>query len=411
MTTIAPTTLGSTSLAPTTAVPEDVIISCGAIEVEIAFYFWPHYFPPATRDATLDYGFSPGAIEVEVEITGGVFNIGLAVGPIETEIEVIGGIVIGQSISAGPIEVEIVPFFSYMTLDDEATNTAIWSKIGYFNFIIDQSNLAGRRVMDWKGAIHHIKKLLPDKVVVYGANGVTVMKAHERAYGMTTIHRVGVVGRGAVAGDDTVHFFVDRSNSRNRLWKLTDELEKLDYSEYLSLMGDMVLSYDRARKLLYICDGTYGYVYSQETKSFGEGPVNVTGIDYQSNQVYVVSPTPILTPKFEIHTDIYDFGTRKPKTIERMEVGTDLTENLYSSVEYRTSYRDDFRQIGWHLVNPDGKSFPKCYGVEFRFWLKSFMYEYLELDYWKIKGHIHGYSALDTASETTNLLAKSLVGQ
>jgi len=172
---------------------------------------------------------------------------------------------------------------------------------------------------------------------------------------------------------------------------LTDKFEKLDYSEFLSTMGTIVLSLDIEKRLLYICDGTYGYIYGIDSKSFGQGPANITGFGAQSNSIYVVSYGLISTPKFEICTDIYDFGTRNAKTIREIEVGTNVSEFLYASVDYRNSYKDEFKQIGWFLVNPDGRAFPKCYGSEFRFRLKSTIYEYLELDYIKVKGHIHAW--------------------
>jgi hypothetical protein len=68
-----------------------------------------------------------------------------------------------------------------------------------------------------------------------------------------------------------------------------------------------------------------------------------------------------------------------------------MAEFLYASVDYRNSYQDDFKQIGWFLVNPDGRAHPKCYGSEFRFRFKSTVYEYFEIDYLKIKGHVHSW--------------------
>ena len=162
-------------------------------------------------------------------------------------------------------------------------------------------------------------------------------------------------------------------------------------------MGTVILSLDKEQELLYITDGTYGFVYSINDKSFGSVPANITGIGTQSSVLKVVSDGTITTPSFEICTDVYDLGSRKPKTIQRVELGTSLTEFLQVSVDYRKNYKEDFKQIGWFIVNHDGRAYPKCYGVEFRFRVKSTIYEYFELDYLKVRGHIHGYSYLDTA--------------
>jgi hypothetical protein len=247
--------------------------------------------------------------------------------------------------------------------------------------------------MEWPGCVYHIGKL-GDKVAVYGAGGITILKASGVHWGMDTIHKIGLKNKGAFCGTEFVHFFIDKEG---RLFKLSDKLEKLDYAEFLSPMGTTVMSLDIEKNLIYITDGTSGYVYGIEDGSLGQCPANITGVGVQGGSLYATSYGAIVTPKFKIRTDIYDLGTRKPKTIERVEVGTDVAEHLYISVDYRKSYRDQFRKIGWFLVNPDGRAYPKCYGVEFRFWLTSSIYEYFELDYLAVRGHIHGYSYLDTA--------------
>ena len=269
-----------------------------------------------------------------------------------------------------------------------------WSDVGNLDFTINSSNVAGEAVMSWEGVCYHIKKL-GNKVVVYGQNGITVMTPHGNAFGMETVYNIGVRNKGAVTGDDYNHFFVD---NLGQLWQLNDKLTKLDYSEYLNAMaGTTLLSYDIEKLLVYICNGTYGYVYSVNSKSFGQGPVNLTGIYPKSGVRYVTCPSvTIATPTLYICTDIYDFGTRKPKTLESVDVGTNLANQLYTAIEFRTNYKSAFVSTPWFYVNPDGKSFPRCYGVEFKIKLRLLTYEYFELDYIKLRGHIHGFSYLDS---------------
>lgn len=365
------TTLIPTTMGPTTA---------------------PPHFP---RNPLLDQIIFVDPIDIELEITGSMFTVCIDRGTIDITLEIVGGPpVLGIVIPGSSIEITIELVHSYFTLESMRSNWVKWSKIGYLDFTIDQSNMAGERPMDWKGWVYGIRKL-GNKIIVYGENGVTTLELKDVAVGMTTIYRIGVKNPGAVSGDDGVHFFVDKEN---RLIKIENKLVLLDYSEFISQLSNVILTYDKRKELLYICDGILGFVYSSRTGSFGQGPANITGIDSQGGVVYAVAPNSIVTPKFEIKTDIYDFGTRKPKTIEIVEFGIDATEDLYASVEYRTSYKDTFKQIPWFLVNPNGKSFPKCYGVEFRIMAKSFIREYFELDYLKIKGFIHGYSILDTAN-------------
>lgn len=390
-TTITPTTLEPTTVYPTTLEPT----TSGPTTA-------PPHFP---RNPDLDFTIFCKPLEIELSIEGSQFNVCIDRGPIEMVLDFkTTHPVLGVVVNCKPIEIVIVPSFTYLTIESMKKNWVKWSKIGYLDFTIDHSNVAGERPVDWKGWVYAIKKL-GNKIVVYGENGVTVLELKDVNVGMTTIYRVGVANSGAVAGDDGIHFFVDKSY---KLFKLEAKLTLLDYSEFISqLSSPIILSYDKLKELLYICDGTQGFVYGVRTESFGEGPPNITGIDSQSGTIYVAAPGPVVTPKFEICTDIYDFGTRKPKTIEVVEIGSNLTEDLYASVEYRTSYKDDFKQIDWFLVNPNGKSYPKCYGVEFRFPFKSFISEYFEIDYIKIKGFIHGYSPLDTTSAISNLMAAS----
>ena len=183
-----------------------------------------------------------------------------------------------------------------------------------------------------------------------------------------------------------MHYFVD---NLGQLWRFSEGLEKLDYSEYLSGMIDnLVLSWDAANKLLYICDGSQGYVYSQDSGSLGAGPVNVTGIDSQSGTLYVVSPAAISTPTFKICTDIYDLGTRKGKNIHSLEIGTDLTETLEAAIDYRLDKAAAFATTDWHVVDPRGIVFIPVYGREFRFRFKSDVYSYFEVEPIIVNGEV-----------------------
>jgi hypothetical protein len=392
-TSVPPTTLAPTTVPPTT--PPPVEWDFGPIELGTSLYAAFSSFPSAPTDPNLDTAYRIDPIEITMSVEGEPGWVGVEAGAIEVTLGMgEPSFDEGLALDFGPIELIIVPTFTDFLLDTKSCNWIKWSKIGSLDFEIDESNIAGRRPLDWKGCVYHVSQL-GDKVGVYGANGVSLMKPSGVHYGMDTIYRIGLKNKGAFAGTKYTHWFVDLLG---QLFQLDDKLTKLDYKEYFSTMSDIILSFDEEKNLLYICDGNTGYVYSPETKSLGTGPENVTGIGVQSNVLYVTSDGEIDVPKFEICTDIYDLGTRKPKTIQLIEVGSDLAEFLYASVDYRTSYKDNFRQIGWFLVNPDGRAHPKCYGVEFRFRLKSTIYEYFELDYLKVRGHIHGYSYLDMTS-------------
>lgn len=266
-----------------------------------------------------------------------------------------------------------------------------WGQIGHANFDIGRDNIAGESPMDWKGMVYEIIKFR-NKVMVYGENGVTQLIPSGNAFGLNTILRLGLKSRHSVAGTDDIHYFID---VLGQMWKLGDSLEKLDYSEYLSVLKSPVMQWDNEKDLIYICDGNKGFVYSPDSNSLAEGPPNVCGIFYQSGRSFVTSPKLIEIPLFELTTDIYDFGTRKEKTIFGLEFSLESIGDLQVRIEYRTNTKDPFRDFGWHNVNPDGKINLPCYGVEFRFSLRNLTYEYFELDQMKINGVIHGFSHLD----------------
>jgi hypothetical protein len=331
-----------------------------------------------------------GAIEISGEVAGfSSVNNQIALGAIEITGGFVGGELIeGDYVELSPIVITGVPVFQNIK-----SNWVAGSKIGRLDFTLDEAHDSFERPMDWKGWVYDIIKL-GKSAIVYGENGITQLIPSEVFWGMKTIHRIGIKNKGAAAGDDSIHFFIDNND---KLYSLTSEgINLLDYSEYLSNLTSPILSLDVDSNLLYICDGTTGYVYSILTKSFAEGPAIITGIRSQSGTLYVTASDVIEMPALEITTDIYDFGSRFPKTILNVEVGTDLTERLFLAIEFRNSNRDEFASTDWALVNPDGVAHLPCYGTEFRIKLKSEIYEYLEIDYLKVNGVVHQYNYLNS---------------
>lgn len=400
LTTGAPTTTLTTA-APTTippTTPPPIEIDQGPIVIWVNKpYAVLHYNPPMPVNPGLDQTFEFNPVDITLSYSGYVSDIGIQIDPINIYITPrVDTVSVGYIIDQGAIDIVISLKPTIIVVGAAKCNWIKWSKIGELDFTLDESNLAGERPLDWYGCVYHVHKL-GTTVAAYGANGVSILKPNGVHFGLNTIYRIGLKNKGAFAGDDNKHFFI---NSLNQLYRLDEKLTKLDYAEYISTLGTTILSYDKEQDLLYICDGTYGFIYSDSTGSFGKGPATITGIGSKGNVLYAASAGEIDTPDFEICTDVYDLGTRKPKTIKSIEVGTEPSEYIYASVDYRLTHREPFKQIGWFLVNPNGRAYTKCYGIEFRFRLKSSIYEYFEVDYLKVKGHIHGFSYLDTVSRT-----------
>ena len=370
--------------------------------------------PPAAINVALNQSFIVSAIATTISILGSWLNVNIAASPIIVTTSILGTIKTGKMLSSGAsttivVTVTINPSADMLT-EGVRKNWVKWSNIGNLDFTIWKDNIAGERPLDWKGWVYEIKKL-GNKVVVYGENGVSLLAPSGNTYGLLPIHRIGLKGRQAVAGNKKVQFFVDNSGKlfsigetvmKASMFEASIYPEKLDYSEYLASMNDIVLSWDELNNLLYICDGLSGYIYSPDSKSLGSGPINITGIGAQGRVLYTAASGTIAIPTFEICTDIYDMGSRKNKTIASIEIGTDVTEDLWASIDYRLDKADAFATIAWSRVNPNGIAVIPCFGVEFRFKVKMTSYEYFELDYIKVNGVIHNYSYLDSYARGGN---------
>lgn len=379
----------------------NITVFADPIEIAVTQHGVLSLWPARERDPALDQTFDcrgqdrfgnwdQGIPVFTVSLEGTWLNKTIFADSVEVTLSQLGSWITAILVTADPITVTInfVPVsvsFPVIILEHARTNWLKWSDIGYLDFTISKTNVAGERPLDWKDWIYSIKKL-GSKVVVYGENGVSVLTPAGNAYGLQTIYRIGLKGKGAVSGDDSVHYFVD---NLGQLWRFSEGLEKLDYSEYLfGMIDSVVLSWDAANKFLYICDGSQGYIFSQDSGSLGAGPVNVTGIGSQGGVLYVVSPATIATPTFELCTDIYDLGTRKGKNIHSLEIGTDLTETLGAAIDYRQDKAAAFATTDWHVVDPRGMAYIPVHGREFRFKLKCDALEYFEIDSIIVNGEV-----------------------
>jgi len=379
---------------------------CSAVVTSSGTY---NLVTPAARDTTLDLYFDLDAQgsypTVTVTLLGGWANVILAADTTDTLdilTTLLGAYVAGIGTDDGLLDVTIKlkPDEDYIFFASAVKkNWVKWSNIGSLDFTVWKDNIAGERPLDWKGLIYAVKKL-GNKVIAYGENGVSVLIPAGNTYGLYTVHRIGLKGKQAVAGNKHVQFFVDtsgylfflgESSMKSALFEASMYPKKLDYSEFLSGMADIVLSWDEENNLLYICDGATGYVYSLENNSLGAGPTNITGIGSQGSSLYVVAPTGIVTPSFEICTDIYDYGTHKYKTIHELEFGTNVTGTLQARIDYRSDITIDFSQTDWKDVSSKGNVFITALGREFRYRIKITEYEYLELDYITARGIIHDH--------------------
>ena len=380
-------------------------IQVDAEALDYNYYYKGVYtsFPAAQRNPDLDQTFNcldsdrfgvydQGILRYTYEISGDWLNKAGVSDFLDYAYEISAAYVISKVFAEGTIDYayELDSDFYY---EMDKISWVKWSDIGHLNFDVTQSNQAGERPMEWTGLIYDILKF-NDGVIVYGVNGIAEMKPVKNTWSYRTVYSIGTKGRDSQVSNktNTIHWFVD---VLGQLWEISNSITKLDYSEFLSILINPVMSINEQDNLIYLCDGTNGYVYNYADKSLSKGYPNITGYGYKNATVYVVSPAAIVVPDIAFTTNTYDMGTRKEKNIYQMEISTETPEEMEVAINYRTRNDEDFTITPWIQFTPRGIAYLPCYGIEFQFKFRLANYDILDLDQFKINGQIHGFSFLD----------------
>lgn len=291
-----------------------------------------------------------------------------------------------NGVSGSPVMGTVIDISLDMSLSVEAkwyiasirNNWVEWSKIGEASFIRDRTNEAGDRPMSWNGWAWRVLKL-GELVIVYGDNGICVMTPVTdpvATFGFKDIAKVGIKSPWSVAGTDHVHFFI---TGLGELWKFTSKgPERLGFKEFLSPLTNPVLNYDETNDRLFISDGSSGYVYDE---GLGGGYASITGI----TNAFVTSPSAMPAVPISIMTDTIDLGHRGIKTLTFVEIGTDTTEDLFVSVDFRYTKDEAWRSSEWVKTNPEGVARITVAAVEFRVRIKQTTYDELRIDYINVR--------------------------
>lgn len=368
--------------------------------------------PKAARNPDLDltydclgpdrFGvYNQGVLSFSPEISGSWLNILISPDPIAFDTSISGtwvqGVVIDVSDSSyGPLAFNFtlpdLGSANDITIEPSKVSWIKWSKIGRLDFTIDQTNSAGERPMEWSGTINDIRKL-NNQVIVYGSNGIAIMKPVKNTFAYRIISKIGTKGKNAQCGNEDKHWFI---NTQGDFYELSEGLTKLGYKEFFTSLDNPVLSLDEKNELLYICDGISGYVYSYKDNSLGTGPSNITGYGYKDGVEYITAPGAITIPTISFTTNTYDFGTRKEKTIQNIEISTNVSKVMSAAINYRVANNSSFVSTPWVNFTQRGIAYLPCYGIEFQFKFLMAEYESFSIDQFKVNGIIHGFSFLDT---------------
>lgn len=377
LTTLAPTTLAPTTLAPTTVAPTTLAPTSLA----------PTTYVSGTDHAN-DITFNcynndyAGVPQIETYIEGvllhKVFTASYSDLLVETYIsgQCAESVVFDMSSDLGLFVDTYIEGTS--TANENKANWVGWSKIGEANFILDRVNDAGFKPMVWPGYVYQILKL-GKNAIVYGSGGVTMMVPVGEpfpTFSFKELYDVGIKNKTAVTGNESVHYFIDRSGC---LFKLADGIEKLGYEEFLSPMVNPLLFYDSVKDRLYISDDDNGYVYNESALTGGYS--GLTGLYRLNNILYAVSHSEVEVLPVSIITDVFDFNYRGMKSIESIQFDVDCIDTLYAAVDYRFRKDTSFKTTRWTALNSSGIAHIRTAGVEFRVRLKTLVRSNFELSY------------------------------
>jgi hypothetical protein len=274
-----------------------------------------------------------------------------------------------------------------------------WSEIGEINFDIGLGNVAGERPIDWQGNIYKIIPLrievygrLVNQMIVYGSGGVSRLLPVQNTFGVFAINKIGIPYKGAAINVEHSHYFIDNNGC---LWNVADKVTQLHYEEFLSQLTNLVMLYDEVKRIIYICDGTLGYIYSIDDNSLGEGPSNVTGIGYSEGTQYLLTSGTLSVPKVDLITEVFDLGSRKNKTVESVEIEHSAEQFLLVAVESKAPQNATFNSSPYVTSGPNGIAYPRGFGQDFKIKIKASSLEDFRMARIKINGQFHQYNPTD----------------
>ena len=225
------------------------------------------------------------------------------------------------------------------------------------------------KIMPIGGEVSGIK----GAVIVYGEEGITALVPHNvesgPTFGVRHLLNVGIIGRGAVNGDDYSHVFVD---STGCVWRLTAELEltPLGYEEFFEDSTDWVVTQTASPKEqeFFICNSKKGYTLTET--GLGRRNQLFTSVVNLKGKQYGVSLT-TAEDEFIIETDTFDNRLSGIQVIKQVELSSDDATNVLVCVKYKYAEANIYLQTDWIPMNERGVATTIIAGTEFRIILKQ----------------------------------------
>ncbi len=224
---------------------------------------------------------------------------------------------------------------------------------------------------------------LGNNVICYGENSIYALTPGSAEFAPSTYGRVlvqnsGVPSRGSVGVSPTRHVYLDRSGS---LWSLGTNLqvEKLGYSEFLFSVSGVThtITYNPVEDQFLISSATEGFALNRS--GLYEHRDRITSaLFFQGGFVGLSSPSSDVGA--QVLTAPQDFGTRRGKTLHRVELG--LASGVSTSIQAltRLGQPDGFTSSAAVILDRSGLDDLHRTGTEFKFRISSPTAQ-IELDY------------------------------
>ena len=268
-------------------------------------------------------------------------------------------------------------------------------------FILDQlkKNEQGFAPMPFQGKVLVIKPL-GDLVIVYSTEGVAAIKpvvTPAPTYSIKNLGLGGIASRGAVAGDDNHHVYIDKSGLAVRIPANLD-IQPLGYREffYPSIRNEIIMSHSTNKQNVdtfgefFISDGTRNF--SLVERGLHQHFQSVKSATYFQGVTMGIGSEPNTSDLIgRVGEDILDFELSGLKTIESVRIAgretiwdpdNDSIE-LKVALDYRYKIGDDqsWATTPYKGVNKEGVATFPVTALEFRIRIKIADYEKLDIDY------------------------------
>jgi len=263
------------------------------------------------------------------------------------------------------------------------TNAVAWSAIGSFQFDPAQDIVAGSATLFLNNVSQSaaiIYKVLPleNCVAVYSDAGKLLLRpnvvGNSFTYGSQPLSGFGVSSGNHVAGDKSIHGFVD---IRNDFWTLTSsgELTLRGYREWLDdiMSVDTIVSYAPKNKSFYISNGVECLIINE----FGAHKAHqLPSSVFQGFDGYLYGTLDDNEDEeARIVTDNLDFGSRGIKSVESLLVGISQSEGIADmAVDWRVHKSAVFQRSSYVTGGPTAEAAIHVAALDFRLVLKADTY-------------------------------------